>query len=67
MTRRGSDLAVAGQERGAEQLSERHVCSIISRECWPEFPTARNKEIMRIAAERQVAEILERFLASTGR
>jgi len=56
----GSDLAIAGQQRRVEHLGKRDVSRIISSERSPKS-NARNQEIVRIAPERHVAEVFQRF------
>lgn len=67
MAGRRGDFSIAGYQRSVKQFGKRHVCSIVSPQCLPEFPYPWDQEIAGITVERGVGKILERFLPSSRR
>ena len=59
MTWRSCQTSVAGEQRSIERFGEGDVDGIVGREISPQTPHARQKEIMRISAQRKVSEISE--------
>lgn len=57
---------VAGEERAAEQLGERHVGGVVNRQVRSRLPGARDQEPMGIPFEPQVGEVLQGFGRALG-
>jgi len=64
MPGRTGEVAVTGPERRVERFCERDVNSIIGRQIVPQFPDARQKEIVRIPEQRKIGQVGERLSAT---
>jgi hypothetical protein len=50
---------VARQKRRIERLGERDIYSVIRGEVMPQCPHARQKEIVRVAAQRHICQVCQ--------
>jgi hypothetical protein len=64
MTWRSCQTSVAGEQRSIERFGEGDVDGIVGREISSQIPHARQKEIVRISAQRKVGEISESHAAA---
>lgn len=64
MTWRSGQALVSRQQWRIEQLCQRDIDGVISREVVSQAPHARQKEIVRVAMQWQIGKIGERCLAA---
>jgi len=66
MAWRSGETLVAGEEWSVEHFGEGDVHGVIGREIVPQIPHARQKNIVRISAQREVSEVLQGGAAALG-
>jgi hypothetical protein len=59
MAGRSGKTSVAGNQRSVKHFGEGNVHGVVGREIVPQIPDARQKEVMRISAQRKVSEVSE--------
>ena len=63
---RSGKASVAGEQRRVEYFGQGDVHCVIGSQIVPQFPDARQKEIVRISAQGKVGEVVESHAAALG-
>jgi hypothetical protein len=66
MTGCGGETLIEREEGGFEALGERHVSSVVCREVFPESPDSQEQDVVLMAHEAKVSEVVERQARTLG-